>query len=61
VLHGVARSNIKPDDRVVVLGDGAIGLMFVATLAHKGYLKCCCLVAMISGCKLENNWVQLRL
>jgi L-iditol 2-dehydrogenase len=33
VLHGVARSQIKPDDRVVVLGDGAIGLMFVAVLA----------------------------
>lgn len=33
VLHGVARSNIKAGDRVVVLGDGAIGLMFVATLA----------------------------
>ncbi|MBE9210252.1 alcohol dehydrogenase catalytic domain-containing protein [Nostoc sp. LEGE 06077] len=33
VLHGVARSNIKPKDRVVVLGDGAIGLMFVAALA----------------------------
>jgi L-iditol 2-dehydrogenase len=33
VLHGVARSNIKARDRVVVLGDGAIGLMFVATLA----------------------------
>lgn len=34
VLHGVARSNIKAGDRVVVLGDGAIGLMFVAKLAH---------------------------
>jgi L-iditol 2-dehydrogenase len=34
VLHGVARSNIKHGDRVVVLGDGAIGLMFVAKLAH---------------------------
>lgn len=34
VLHGVARSNVKPGDRVVVLGDGAIGLMFVAVLAH---------------------------
>lgn len=34
VLHGVARSNTKPGDRVVVLGDGAIGLMFVAKLAH---------------------------
>ncbi|MBH8550997.1 alcohol dehydrogenase catalytic domain-containing protein [Nostocaceae cyanobacterium CENA357] len=34
VLHGVARSNIKPQDRVVVLGDGAIGLMFVAALAE---------------------------
>ncbi len=33
VLHGVARSNLKPQDRVVVLGDGAIGLMFVAVLA----------------------------
>ncbi|WP_414548799.1 zinc-dependent alcohol dehydrogenase [Anabaena sp. CCY 0017] len=33
VLHGVARSDIKPQDRVVVLGDGAIGLMFVAVLA----------------------------
>ncbi|NET02323.1 MAG: alcohol dehydrogenase catalytic domain-containing protein [Sphaerospermopsis sp. SIO1G1] len=33
VLHGIARSNIKPGDRVVVLGDGAIGLMFVAVLA----------------------------
>lgn len=33
VLHGVARSNVKPGGRVVVLGDGAIGLMFVAKLA----------------------------
>lgn len=35
VLHGVARSNIKVGDRVVVLGDGAIGLMFVAVLAQR--------------------------
>ncbi|MBD2439068.1 alcohol dehydrogenase catalytic domain-containing protein [Nostoc sp. FACHB-110] len=33
VLHGVARSCIQPQDKVVVLGDGAIGLMFVAALA----------------------------
>ncbi|MBD2138786.1 alcohol dehydrogenase catalytic domain-containing protein [Anabaena sp. FACHB-1237] len=33
VLHGVARSQVKPQDRVVILGDGAIGLMFVAVLA----------------------------
>ncbi|NJP10895.1 MAG: alcohol dehydrogenase catalytic domain-containing protein [Leptolyngbyaceae cyanobacterium RU_5_1] len=33
VLHGAARSQVKAGDRVVVLGDGAIGLMFVATLA----------------------------
>lgn len=33
VLHGAARSNVRPGDRVVVLGDGAIGLMFVAALA----------------------------
>lgn len=36
VLHGVARSNVKAGDRVVVLGDGAIGLMFVAVLANRG-------------------------
>lgn len=35
VLHGVARSNTKPGDRVVVLGDGAIGLMFVAALVQQ--------------------------
>jgi L-iditol 2-dehydrogenase len=34
VLHGVARSNVKAGDRVAVLGDGAIGLMFVAKLAR---------------------------
>jgi L-iditol 2-dehydrogenase len=33
VLHGAARSNVQPGDRVVILGDGAIGLMFVAALA----------------------------
>jgi L-iditol 2-dehydrogenase len=35
VLHGVARSNVKQGACVVVLGDGAIGLMFVAVLAHQ--------------------------
>ncbi len=35
VLHGAARSNVKPGDRAVVLGDGGIGLMFVAVLAHQ--------------------------
>ena len=35
VLHGVARSNVKPGDRVVVLGDGAIGLMFVGALVQQ--------------------------
>jgi L-iditol 2-dehydrogenase len=35
VLHGVARSNVKPNDRVVVLGDGAIGLMFVGALVQR--------------------------
>lgn len=33
VLHGVARSNIQPGDRVVILGDGAIGLMFAGAIA----------------------------
>ena len=36
VLHGVARSNVQPGDRVALLGDGAIGLMFVAALANQG-------------------------
>lgn len=36
ILHGVARSNVKPGDRVVVMGDGAIGLMFVGVLAQQG-------------------------
>ncbi len=35
VLHGVARSNYTPDSRVVIIGDGAIGLMFVAVLAGR--------------------------
>lgn len=35
VLHGAARSNVKQGSRVAVLGDGAIGLMFVAVLAHQ--------------------------
>lgn len=35
VMHGIARSNVQPGDRVVVLGDGAIGLMFVAVLAYQ--------------------------
>lgn len=34
VLHGIAHSNLKEGDRVVVIGDGAIGLMFVAALAR---------------------------
>ncbi|MFB2833130.1 zinc-dependent alcohol dehydrogenase, partial [Floridanema evergladense] len=34
VLHGVSRSNIKQGDRVVVIGDGAIGLMFVAAITQ---------------------------
>ena len=35
VLHGVARSNFTPDSRVVIIGDGAIGLMFVAVMASQ--------------------------
>lgn len=38
VLHGIARSGFNPNQgsRIVVLGDGAIGLMFVAVLAQRG-------------------------
>lgn len=35
VLHGISCSNVQAGDRVVVIGDGAIGLMFVAVLAHQ--------------------------
>jgi L-iditol 2-dehydrogenase len=35
VLHGIARSNAQSIDRVVIIGDGAIGLMFVAVLAQQ--------------------------
>ena len=44
VLHGISRSGFKlpsdhrehPPQTVVVIGDGAIGLMFVGVLAHRG-------------------------
>ncbi|NJR64563.1 MAG: alcohol dehydrogenase catalytic domain-containing protein, partial [Leptolyngbyaceae cyanobacterium CRU_2_3] len=36
VLHGAARSNVKPGDRVALLGDGAIGLMFAGALVQQG-------------------------
>ncbi|MCU0565690.1 MAG: alcohol dehydrogenase catalytic domain-containing protein [Oculatellaceae cyanobacterium Prado106] len=36
VLHGAARSNTQPGDRVVLLGDGAIGLMFAGALVQRG-------------------------
>lgn len=44
VLHGIARSGFQPEQvktwpqppQIVVLGDGAIGLMFVGVLAHQG-------------------------
>ncbi|NJO41952.1 MAG: alcohol dehydrogenase catalytic domain-containing protein [Cyanobacteria bacterium CRU_2_1] len=36
VLHGAARSNVRSGDRVVVLGDGAIGLMFAGALVQRG-------------------------
>jgi len=35
VLHGIARSNFQPGNSVVIIGDGAIGLMFVAVLAQR--------------------------
>lgn len=35
VLHGIARSNFQPGNSVVIIGDGAIGLMFVAVLAQQ--------------------------
>lgn len=41
VLHGVARSHVKPQNQVVILGDGAIGLMFVAALAQTTQVLLC--------------------
>lgn len=35
ILHGIDRSPIQSKDRVIVIGDGAIGLMFVAVLATR--------------------------
>lgn len=34
VLHGIARSCLQAGDRIVILGDGAIGLMFAGVLAY---------------------------
>lgn len=39
VLHGIARTPIKSQDRVVILGDGAIGLMFVGVLAQQKQIQ----------------------
>lgn len=39
VLHGIARSGIRSGDTVALLGDGAIGLMFVAVLARQYQAK----------------------
>ncbi|MBE9189743.1 alcohol dehydrogenase catalytic domain-containing protein [Gloeocapsopsis crepidinum LEGE 06123] len=36
VLHGIERSDVSQHNTVVVLGDGAIGLMFVGVLAQRG-------------------------
>ncbi len=36
VLHGAARSEVRAGDTVALLGDGAIGLMFVAALHQQG-------------------------
>ncbi|AFZ30074.1 L-iditol 2-dehydrogenase [Gloeocapsa sp. PCC 7428] len=44
VLHGISRSNVQQGDNIVVLGDGAIGLMFVAVLAQQG-----CRVLLFGG------------
>ncbi len=59
VLHGVARSSLQPGQRVVVLGDGAIGLMFVGVLAQQG-AKVLYLAAMSPACRWANNWGQRK-
>lgn len=36
VAHGLERANAHVDDRVLIIGPGAIGLMFVASLRQQG-------------------------
>lgn len=36
-LHGIVRADIKPDDKIVVMGAGPIGLMALAGLLDMGY------------------------
>lgn len=36
VAHGVEKSRVTRDDRVLIIGPGSIGLMFVASLKHQG-------------------------
>lgn len=36
VVHGLSMVSLHPDDRILILGPGAIGLMFAATLIHAG-------------------------
>jgi L-iditol 2-dehydrogenase len=36
VAHGLAAAQPRPDDRVLVVGPGAVGLLFAAALRHMG-------------------------
>jgi L-iditol 2-dehydrogenase len=36
VAHGLEKLNLEPQHRVAIIGPGAIGLMFVASLRHMG-------------------------
>lgn len=36
VAHGIAEARPRPDDQVLVVGPGAVGLLFVAALRHVG-------------------------
>lgn len=36
VIQGLSMLRIRPEDRILVIGPGAIGLMFVAALRHMG-------------------------
>jgi len=36
VVHAVKKANIKPGDRVILIGTGAMGLLFVQTLLYWG-------------------------
>jgi len=36
VIHAIKKANIQPDDRVILIGTGAMGLMFIQAMLYYG-------------------------